>query len=185
MARNRHFVIIALACGLAACGTGSPIDPGQHTHSEARVVPGSGGFTGADLAALRQATARFHQFAVAEDAEWNTEITGLGCFSGPDGGMGFHYANLGLLDDVINPAEPEALLYEPQKNGEMRLVGVEYIVPKPAWTGANPPQLYGQEFPYIAQFDVYGLHVWVWRENPSGMFAPWNPRVNCDHAPAP
>ena len=28
--------------------------------------------------------------------------------------MGFHYARVGLLDAIVNPVEPEALLYEPQ-----------------------------------------------------------------------
>lgn len=26
---------------------------------------------------------------------------------------------------------------------------------------------------------IYELHVWVWRENPSGPFADWNPTVSC------
>jgi hypothetical protein len=28
----------------------------------------------------------------------------------------------------------------------------------------------------------YDLHVWLWMDNPSGMFAPWNPRVRCPTA---
>jgi hypothetical protein len=26
------------------------------------------------------------------------------------------------------------------------------------------------------------LHVWHFRENPSGVFADWNPRVSCQYA---
>jgi hypothetical protein len=25
----------------------------------------------------------------------------------------------------------------------------------------------------------YDLHVWLWKKNPSGMFARWNPTVTC------
>ena len=28
-------------------------------------------------------------------------------------------------------------------------------------------------------FQVWALHVWVWRKNPNGTFADWNPKVNC------
>jgi hypothetical protein len=155
----------------------------QHEHPAATQVKA---VNDADLVALRQATARFHEFAEADTAGWNFLIpdpTGPSCFSGPDGGMGYHYANTGLLDGTVNPAEPEALLYEPQKNGQLRLVGVEYIVPAAAWPHPTPPELYGQQFPYIPKFDVYGLHVWVWQHNPNGMFTPYNPAVSCAYAP--
>jgi hypothetical protein len=37
----------------------------------------------------------------------------------------------------------------------------------------------GQQFMQFDTFQVWGLHVWIWKENPSGLFAPWNPRVTC------
>jgi hypothetical protein len=101
------------------------------------------------------------------------------------GGMGFHYAKESAIDNNVNLLEPEALLYEPQKNGQMRLVAVEYIVPyavRPR-DGA-PPVLFGQNFLQFDDFGVWGLHAWVWKNNPAGMFAPWNPDVNCDAVPA-
>ena len=96
--------------------------------------------------------------------------------------MGFHYANTSLIDATVDAVQPEALLYEPQRDGSLRFVGVEYIVPRTAWSGAEPPVLYGQTFPYIEAFDVYGLHVWVGTSNPDGVFAAWNPRVSCAFA---
>jgi hypothetical protein len=42
--------------------------------------------------------------------------------------------------------------------------------------------LYGQQFKQNDTFQLWGLHVWVWEENPSGLFANWNPRVTCKHA---
>jgi hypothetical protein len=181
----RHFIIPSLvALSVVACEADRIAVPAElHQHGTPQIETANVAINGADLAALRQATSGFHQLSTAQAAGWNTAITG--CLESPEGGMGFHYAKVGLLDDLINPAEPEALLYEPQKNGTLRLVGVEYIVPRVAWTGTTPPELYGQVYEYVPAFDVYGLHAWVWKHNPSGMFAAWNPVVTCAHTPAP
>ena len=134
-----------------------------------------------DLAALRRVTAPFHQFDKAVAAGWSAQITG--CMADPTaGGMGFHYGNPTLIDGNARVEEPELLLYEPQKNGTMRLVAVEYIVPLSAWTSTEPPRLFGRDFHVNAAFGIWALHVWVWEENPSGLYADWNPRVNCEHA---
>ena len=46
------------------------------------------------------------------------------CASGADGGaVGIHFVNFGLVDDVLNPVEPEVLYYEPLPGGGIRLVG--------------------------------------------------------------
>ena len=80
---------------------------------------------------------------------------------------------------------PELLLYEPEKNGKLRFVGVEYIVPFTDIPSTAPaPTLLGQRFAQVPEFQVWGLHIWVGRHNPSGIFAPWNPKVSCDNAPA-
>lgn len=134
-----------------------------------------------DIARLRERTARFHRFDAAVDAGWSAQITD--CFVDPRlGGMGFHYGNPGLIDGTVNALEPELLLYEPQKNGRLRFVAVEYIVPFTAWTGAEPPQLYGQSFHRNEAFGIWALHVWHVRENPRGIFADWNPKVSCRYA---
>src|SRR4051812_6293623 len=81
-----------------------------------------------DLARLRQVTAAFHDFDAAKRAGWDAKITS--CMTDPvAGGMGFHYGNSKLIDGVSRVEQPELLLYEPQKNGKMQLVAVEYIVP--------------------------------------------------------
>ena len=95
--------------------------------------------------------------------------------------MGYHYVNTQLLDDKLDVANPEALLYEPEANGQLRLVAVEYVIPKAAWTSPNPPELFGQKL-VLNAFDLWALHVWAWENNPSGIYANWNPRVNCDNA---
>jgi hypothetical protein len=133
-----------------------------------------------DLARLRAATASFHQFDKAADAGWSAKITP--CMSSAAGGMGFHYANPALIDGTARVDQPELLLYEPEKNGELRLVAVEYIIPYTAHArDAAPPVLFGQQFKQNDVFQLWGLHAWVWANNPSGMFADWNPNVTCEH----
>lgn len=148
------------------------------------------------LATARAATAPFHDPAVAAAAGYRTSVTS--CESSPIGAMGIHASNpalLGLIpgtplngtDAVIDPARPEVLLYEPQADGSRRLVGIEYVVFRSAWDALHdsPPTLNG--IPFNQRFfpnahglsDHYELHVWIWRNNPLGMFAPWNPKVSC------
>jgi hypothetical protein len=134
------------------------------------------------IARLRDRTAAFHRFPAAVDAGWSAQITP--CFSDPRlGGMGYHYGNPSLIDGTVDALQPELLLYEPQKNGRLRLVAVEYIVPFGAWTSAEPPELYGQQFHRNEGFGIWALHVWHFRENPRGVFADWNPRVACPSDP--
>ncbi len=129
-----------------------------------------------ELADLRRATAPFHNFDKAVAAGYGTPLTG--CDEQlPDGAQGIHYGNLALIGDgVVSLLEPEILQYEPQASGHLRLVGIEYI----AFTDDPPPDLLGQPFHGAPGF--WALHVWAWRNNPSGMFVDWNPKVSCEHA---
>ena len=138
-----------------------------------------------DLATLARVTAPFHSFKKAVAAGWSAQITP--CMTDPAGagGMGFHYGNTALIDGTVRVEEPELLLYEPQRNGRLRLVAVEYIIPYTYHSrGAAAPVLFGQEFKQNDTFQLWGLHVWLWKENPSGLFASWNPRVSCTHTTA-
>jgi hypothetical protein len=83
---------------------------------------------------------------------------------------------------VIDPDSPDALIYEPTRNGEFRLVGVEFAVPKALWNDAELPTFLGVTFQSEDEFGVYALHAWVWRNNPKGLFAETNPRVSCGGA---
>jgi hypothetical protein len=101
--------------------------------------------------------------------------------------MGFHYANPAFVFDggAVDLLQPELLLYEPQANGKLRFTGVEYIVlfsDRPAT--APPPTLLGQAFEAVPDAGLWGLHIYVGQHNPSGIFATWNPRVNCEFAGA-
>ncbi|MHB1225186.1 MAG: hypothetical protein ACYC2G_14255 [Gemmatimonadaceae bacterium] len=134
------------------------------------------------LATLRRVTATFHRFDAAVAAGWSAQITG--CMDDPAaGGMGFHYGNVALIDGTVRVDEPELLLYERERNGRLRLLAVEYIIPYTELSReSEPPVLFGREFTRNDTFQLWGLHAWVWRENPSGMFASWNPRVGCENA---
>jgi hypothetical protein len=78
--------------------------------------------------------------------------------------------------------QPELLLYVPQADGSELLVAVEYIIPYTARArSATPPVLFGQRFKQNDTFQLWGLHVWAWKTNPSGLYADWNPQVNCNN----
>lgn len=71
---------------------------------------------------------------------------------------------------------------KPGIGGKMRPVAVEYIIPYLFHSRSSAaPVLFGKEFRKNDAFQLWGLHAWVWKEYPSGMFASWNPSVNCDN----
>lgn len=127
--------------------------------------------------ALRGATGRYHstQQAAAAGYEDTHECVAVPAL----GGMGVHWPNPDLVDPVFDPMQPEAMLYEPGRNGHMKLVAVEYIVidvgqPRPSFAG-HLFDVGGTPVPV----PHWSLHVWLWKDNPSGMFAPFNPDVAC------
>ena len=131
------------------------------------------------IAELRRTTARYHNVDAAL-ADGYIPVGECEVHEGEDPG-GIPYANLDhLLDGAIDPSRPDALLYEPDTDGRLTLVGVELAVPYPMWMAADPPTLLGHTFRREDDMGVFGLHVWVWRHNPDGMFAWGNPRVACE-----
>ena len=86
---------------------------------------------------VRNAT---QQYQNVSNAKGYTPV--LGCVSGSDhGAMGVHYVNLSLLNGPIDPTHPQALIYEPQLNGEVKLVGVEFIILASALPADSAPQV--------------------------------------------
>jgi len=126
------------------------------------------------LAGVRHATAAFHDLDKAVAANYNPLLP---CFDLPGvGGMGQHYVDTLRLDATIEANRPEALVYEVD-GSRLKLVAVEYIVPWSAWVAASPPRLYGRSFFNNTKLQLWALHAWIWRPNPSGMFANYNPKV--------
>lgn len=181
-----------LTLGLAACEDArTPPGPAERGLTEVSVRADAGSGSAAllnqDLAALRRATAGFHRFESAREAGHAVLVrhpdTDAACLEHPtDGGMGRHYLDPSLVDDAVSVTEPEVVIYEPTENGELRLVGVEYVIPY-AIRGPEetPPTLFGREFLHNPTFRLWMLHVYVWKQNPSGTFATWNPRITCAH----
>jgi hypothetical protein len=156
-----------------------------------------------DLIRAAVATARFHSLNQADRAGYAQPPAPAPlheCISnGAQGAMGFHFIKGSLLDTTVNPTEPEALVYAPDKHGKLHLAALEYVVFQDAWNAAHPgtmPELFGQMFMPVdaapghngnTVFDIppfFMLHVWIWNSNPSGLFNPWNPSVSCAGASA-
>jgi hypothetical protein len=142
-----------------------------------------------DLQKVRAAVARYHSFEQAERAGYILEA-GEPCVSAPPGTMGIHVVNEALMTDpAIDPLQPEILLYVPRDNGKLKLVGVEYFRraadQTPPIDASDKPSLFGVEFQGPMPEHApgmgwhYDLHVWVAEENPSGVFAMFNPAISC------
>jgi hypothetical protein len=125
------------------------------------------------------------------------------------GAMGIHYFRPDLLGITGPPnprvngtgthtdfTTPAVLIYEPQEDGSLQLVAVENLIFQKAWKDAGntaPPSFMGNEYypmvdnPLTEADEAHGfephyeLHFWLYRENPNGMFSPFNPRASCAH----
>lgn len=130
-------------------------------------------------------------------------------FPAAQGAMGLHYVRRDLLGLPDKPqgrvagtgtytdfGKPAMLVYEPQADGSLELVAVENLAFKQSWEAAGnrePPSFRGT--PYLLLEDNpatpldeahnyqphYELHAWVFRKNPLGAHAPFNPDVTCRH----
>ncbi len=124
-----------------------------------------------ELARARGATAKYHDVAEAE-ADGYVNI-GLNL-----PGEGLHYVNFSLIDGTFDPEQPEVLLYA-SVDGEtgLHLVAVEYLVP----LSPNPPTGFTGDDDEWRQdtegFGLWELTVWLWLQNPEGVFADDNPRI--------
>lgn len=95
------------------------------------------------------------------------------------GSQGVHYINLDMVGNgTIDPLQPSILMYETQKNGKKSLIGVEWGVPL---TAGTPPDINGLPFHANTRDGLWVLHIWVPQNNPSGIFADWNPTVSCSN----
>ena len=131
------------------------------------------------LKSVKQATSRFHSTTQAIKAGYKPDEH---CVSVPGlGGMGYHWVNPLLVDDVFDPLKPEAILYAKGPDGNLRIVGLEYIVLNTGQLapmfGNHPLDVGGA--PPLAGIPHWTLHVWLYEDNPSGMFKPFNPNITC------
>ncbi len=139
---------------------------------------------GDNLRAAKAATAKYQSVKQALNDGYVAPPPGA-CSSRPGvGAMGYHFENRALMkDDVLDPTQPEILVYERNEKGRFKLVAIEFFME--ADQTATRPVLFGQPFdgPMPAHHPGmethYDLHVWLWKDNPSGLFSAWNPNVTC------
>ena len=123
------------------------------------------------------------------------------------GARGIHYFRPDLLGVTAPPSprvdgtgthtdflKPGILIYEPQPDGSLQLVAIENLVFQKSWHAAGnakPPSFHGVEYDNMKDDPAtkideahmfephYDRHVWLYRRNPNGMFAQFNPDVSC------
>lgn len=147
-----------------------------------------------DLEKIRLALDKYQDPIVAVHDGY---LSTLGCMAYPKGGgpgrvpyapgaMGVHFINGHFIGPEVDPVRPQVLVYEPAGD-KLRLVAAEWLVPLD--TGVKQrPQLFGQPFggpmeghhPFMPlALHHYDLHVWLWKNNPAGLFSATNPDVKC------
>ncbi len=167
-----------------------------------------------DMEAMRAATEKYKDVEVALAAGYIPDPSGQCVHAAAEGlppewgGMGIHYLHPAMLKlappgDRVDGAgthtdfiEPAILLYEPQADGSLELVGIENLVFEAAWMAEGhdgPPMLNGRSWDHMADnpdtpgdeahgfMPHYDQHVWLFRENPAGDLLPFNPNVTCEH----
>ena len=152
---------------------------GTPTTASGNVVQASRTPVDRDLERIRKATAAFKSLDAAVAAGYQRNVPQ--CIAHPTlGGMGYHHTTDALLDDTLDLDHPEILVYGKTATGEYKLNGVEFYVPYSAHPRtAAPPVIMGHQLTPFDPGKFWYLHVWVWTDNPSGMFADWDPEVKC------
>jgi hypothetical protein len=175
---RQALAVVATGALLAGCADETPLALEQPSELSAHFASQSGAEEAMAIATLRRATARYHNLDAALEDGF---ILLSECEVLPGhGAAGLLYANLDrVMDGVIDSEQPEGLLYEPRSDGPPRLVAVDLAVPYALWMDPAPPEFLGVTFQNEDEFGAWALHVWIWRHNPDGMFAPVNPNVTC------
>ncbi len=102
------------------------------------------------------------------------------------GAMGIHFLNPANIGPKLDPTKPQVLIYEPVGN-KLVLTAAEWLMPVAA-SGGVAPVIFGQTLtgpmnghePIMpASLTHYDLHVWLWKNNPRGMFTSTNSAVHC------
>jgi hypothetical protein len=136
-----------------------------------------------DLLKLRSVNEKYQDIETVKAAGYSLVPDLDYCFDNPGvGGMGYHYIDTASLDTSLDPLKPEAMVYAPDPNGQLRLAAVEYIVPADKWDAEHSgelPMVLGQHLHLNKELGVYVLHAWLWEKNPAGVFEDWNPKISC------
>jgi len=150
----------------------------------------------AQLARIRRALDKYKDpIAAVRDGYFSTVACvdfpagGEGEMAYQAGGMGVHFLNPGLIGPQLDTLRPQVLIYEPVRDS-LRLVAAEWFVP--TQVSAQRPSLFGRDLdgpmeghqPIMPEeLHHWDLHVWLWKNNPAGVFSPTNPTVRCPRSP--
>jgi hypothetical protein len=172
-------LVLVIACAAQPAMDNRSTESAMPASGQAVAAEEASAAVDGDVARIRAATEAFKSLDAAAAAGYQRHV--MQCVDNPpQGGMGYHHQNDALLDDRIEIEKPEMLVYERMPDGEYRLNGVEYIIPLSVWPQTKePPVVMGQDLKPAPSLGIWYRHVWVWRENPSGLFADWNPLVEC------
>lgn len=155
--------------------------------------------------ALQTALAVSNKYRDVKVAEAEGYAPASPCESSEDGTMGIHYVHPDKIAAPPDVANPPILVYLPTPDG-LQLVAVEYFQaviqdgepyfgsenepPRPQSLPDRRPELFeGQPFdgpmpghnPDMPWH--YDQHVWLYAHNPDGLFAMWNPAIECPAEP--
>jgi hypothetical protein len=149
----------------------------------------------ADLQAARAALQKYSDpFTAIKDGYFST----LACIDFPKGAtdgpivyppgaMGVHFLNTANIGPTLDPTKPQVLIYEPVGD-KLVLAAAEWFVPVAA-AGGTVPTIFGQQLagpmdghePIMpASLRHYDLHVWLWKDNPRGVFTSTNSALKCN-----
>lgn len=168
--------------------------PGVSTAQVKQQGKTAAGGNAAAIAAVKAALDKYKDpIAAVRDGYFST----VGCIDFPAGGsehgsmeykpgaMGVHFLNPALIGPKLDSTKPQVLLYEPVGD-KLVLTGAEWFVPTAV--SKTPPSILGHQLmgpmeghaPIIpAELHHWDLHVWLYKDNPNGMFSPTNSAVKC------
>ena len=177
-----------LATVVAAFATASPTELGAQAKQQGSVM------NVAAINAVRKALDKYKDpITAVRDGYYST----VGCVDFPAGGtehgsmeykpgaMGVHFINMSYVSPKLDSTKPQVLLYEPVGD-KLVLVGAEWFVP--VAISKTAPTLFGQTMmgpmeghqPIMTEdLHHWDLHVWLWKDNPTGVFNATNPSVKC------
>lgn len=196
-------LILALGLGHSACAADGVARAQFHEHKSAtnrgelKQCNSTDDIVDAIATAL-EVSRKYQDVAVAE-ADGYRPVSP--CESSDAGTMGIHYAHDEKIAAPPDVSQPPILVYLPTPEG-MKLVAIEYFQPviqdgepymgstseppRPDSLPDEPPELFdGQPFdgPMAGHNPTmpwhYDQHVWLYTHNPDGLFAPWNPAIEC------
>ena len=192
MSSRRH--TLSWSSRIVAIGALVVIAAPNVSKAQAKQQGKAAGGNAASIAAVKAALDKYKDpMAAVRDGYFST----VGCVDFPGGGsehgsmdykpgaMGVHFLNPALVGPKLDSTKPQVLLYEPVGD-KLVLTGAEWFVPTEV--SKTPPSILGHQLmgpmeghapimpPELHHWD---LHVWLYKDNPNGMFSPTNSAVKC------